>query len=155
VNRCSRLAAGAIALSAFALNGCVTPLMAVQAVPAVMTATSMATTAHQSPFVERAPSGPTSTDPQTVASNAQLRRAQCGDAQAQFQVASALSNDGSSIPNRVEIYKWYRLAELGNYEPASNELDGLLVAMTPSKVAEGQARVRGWQPSTEGCQSTG
>ena len=85
--------------------------------------------------------------PRIAALGATHLRAECGDAEAQFQLASALSDDSASIPNRVEIYKWYRLSELGDYEPASDRLDGLLVAMTPGEVAEGQDLVRGWSRS--------
>lgn len=62
------------------------------------------------------------TDAEMAALDAHIPRAECGDAESQYWLAASLQNGFNAAPDEVEIYKWYRLAELGDSEPARERL---------------------------------
>lgn len=81
-----------------------------------------------------------------------LALADCGDAESQYWMASALYGFNSS-PDKVEIYKWYRLAELSGFDSAVDRRVAVQDAMSAEELAQARARTDAWAPRTEGCSS--
>lgn len=143
-------ARAAVALCVLFLQGCAAG-MAVQAVPAVMGAAAMANADDVSPFRShvRAPQPDSDTDLAML--DAQIRRAECGDAESQYWLAHRLENTYNATPNTVEIYMWYRLAEIGGMEAATAELAALDARMSNRDVATARRRASDWRPAPESC----
>ena len=80
-----------------------------------------------------------------------LQQAECGNAQSQYWVATALRTGFNTSPDWVEIYKWYRLAEEQNYAPAAEATSALKVEMTADDLAAGEHRARQFTPRSENC----
>jgi hypothetical protein len=149
------LAGGALAASLLALQGCLPGLLVVQAVPGVMGSVAMANADNRDPFVTRAPYAPPRTDAELAAIDAHLLAAHCGDARSQYWLASALGNEFNTSPDRIEIYKWLRLAEGGGIAAATPQRERLDASLTPLQIAEADRRVRQWRPRAEGCPASG
>ncbi len=142
----------AIALALPLLQGCVAAIVAMQAVPAAIGGVAMANAEDVSPFRNKIPKPQQPrTDKELAMLDTHLRLAGCGNAESQYWLGSALKNDFNATPDYVEIYKWYRLAELGKFTPATEELATLDTTMPAPEIAEARARASGWQPETEDC----
>ena len=111
----------------------------------------MANADDRSPFRTPTPNPQLRTDNELAMLDAHIRRAECGNAESQYWLGSALKNDFNATPDNVEIYKWYRLAEMREFTPATAELTVLDATMSESEIAEAQARASEWQPTTEDC----
>ena len=140
-----------LALALPLLSGCVGAAIAVQVVPAAMGTVAIAGADDRSPFRIQKPSGPRRTDEEMAALDAHLLRAECGNADSQFWLASALQNGFNANPNQVEVYKWYLLAEMGGSVEAREKLAALDAAMPAPERAQAAQAVRAWKPRTEGC----
>ena len=84
-----------------------------------------------------------------------IQQAECGDAQSQYWVASAIQNNFNTTPNNVEIYKWYKLSDMGHYAPASTKLAALNATISEAEISQASSLARQWRPKTEGCQLSG
>ena len=133
------------------LNGCLPAMIVGQVAPVVFGGVAMANVDDRSPFKIHKPNAKPAIETDLAKLDAQIRQAECGDPQSQFWVASALQNGFNSTPNSIEIYKWYRLAEIGNYSRASKELEALDATMSESEISAARDRVQAWRPATEGC----
>jgi hypothetical protein len=133
------------------LHGCAGAMIAAQAIPQVIGGISMANGEDRSPFQIKMPDAQPRTDTELAELDEQIRLAQCGDAKSQFWIASALRNSFNTQPNNIEIYKWFRLSEIGEYSPAGPEVAALGQSMSESEIAQAKQRVAGWTPMTEGC----
>jgi len=151
VTDCYRAGVVAIVLTFPFLQGCAGAVMAIQAVPMAVSAVAIANTEDRSPFPTRVANPQVRNDEALVALDAHIRRAECGSAESQYWLGSALKNDFNATPDNVEIYKWYRLAEMGGFASATEELTVLDSTMPESEIAEARTRAREWQPTTEDC----
>ena len=153
MNKCCRACAFALTLPL--LNGCTAAIIAAQVVPTVVGGIAIAGAQPRSPFRMGGGATAPDTDPDLSALNARIRQAECGDAPSQYWLASALQNGFNTTPNDIEIYKWYRLAELGKFVPASAQLAALAATMSTSEIAQARARAQVWQASNQGCAASG
>ena len=153
VNNCCRL--GLLALAFPLLHGCAAGIIAAQAIPTAIGAISIAGAEDRSPFRIQMPAPKPATDKDLAVLDANIRQAECGDAQSQYWLASALQNGFNTTPNSIEIYKWYRLAEIGEFAPASERLRSLDAKMSASEIAEARRRAQIWRAATEGCDASG
>ena len=149
MNVCSR--ACVLALSLPLLHGCAGAMIAAQVFPTVVGGISMAGARDRSPFRIDIPSATPRTDKDLAELDAQIRQAECGDAKSQFWLASALQNDFNTTPNSIEIYKWYRLAEMRKFAPATAQLAALDATMSEADIAQARGRALAWQAMTESC----
>ena len=135
------------------LNGCAPAILAVQAVPAVIGAASIANAENRDPFGPRIPTPPPSDEDEDnfTKLSRYLQRAECGDPEAQYWVAASLNDEFNASPNKAEIYKWYYLAKAGGVAPAILEIDALDSSLPRTDIVEGRRRAREWRPVTEGC----
>jgi hypothetical protein len=133
------------------LQGCLVGMVAAQVFPAVIGGGAIFGSEDRDPF--RIPVGNETlpSDIDLAMLDTQIQKADCGDAEAQYWVASALQNNFNTTPNNTEIYKWYRLAEVGRYEPATQELQALAGFMSESEITDAEQRVQEWQAITQGC----
>jgi hypothetical protein len=151
VNDCCLARVAAVALALPFLQACVAGMAAVQAIPAAVGVIAVANAEDRSPFRSQKPNlHPPAVD-ELAQLDAQIRRAECGDAEAQYLLASTLKDNAYTTPNAVEIYKWYRLAQMGEFAPATDELTALDATMSEPDIAKARMRAREWQPMTEGC----
>ena len=137
------------------LGGCTAGLIAAQAMPAAMGSVAMAASDDRSPFRSHDPYllAPGEDDIATV--TARIRLAECGDARSQYWLASRLGNDFNKAPDRVQIYKWFLLSEMGEYAPAGARRAALEVSMSEDDVEQARVLAAAWQPATENCQVGG
>ena len=142
--------AAVVVVSACLLSGCAGVAVA-QAANVAFGGAILAGAEERSPFVSYGPGLSARTEGEMQALDAHLLRAECGEPESQFWLGSALRNDFNAAPNRVEIYKWYRLAEMGRYAPAGDEVKAVAASMSESQVEEARARVQAWKPRVEGC----
>lgn len=133
------------------LHGCTGAMIAAHAIPQVIGGISMANAEDRSPFHIKMPDAQPRTDTELSELDEQIRLAQCGDAKSQFWIASALRNSFNTKPNNIEIYKWFRLSEMGEYAPAGLEVVALDQSMPAPEIAQAKQRVEDWTPTTEGC----
>ena len=136
------------------LQGCAGAIVA-QAFPFAMGGLAMANVESSSPFTTYVPNARPRTQEELAALDRHIRQAECGDAPSQYWLAGALHNDFNTSPNTVEVYKWYRLAELGGYAPATQALGTLTDSMSDAEIADARARADRWQGTSEGCAVTG
>ena len=129
------------------LGGCLSAAVAVYAAPAVMGTAAMAGADPYSPFVHYADARPDA----LARLDEDIRAAECGDASAQYRLAGTLANGFNQTPDRVEVLKWYRLAEQGGEPRAAAVASSLEAVMPAGDVARAQALAQGWAPRTEGC----
>jgi TPR repeat protein len=151
VNDCYRAGVVAIALTFPLLQGCAGAVVALQAIPVAIGGVAAANAEDRSPFRTQIQNPQPWTDRDLAMLDAHIRRAECGNAESQYWLGSALKNDFNATPDNVEIYKWYRLAEMKGFAPATEELTALDATMSESAIAEARARAREWQPTTEDC----
>lgn len=147
--------AGALTLALPLLQSCTAGLLAAGAVPAVIDLVAIGGAEEQSPWQGHNPSFRPMVDENLAALDARILQAECGDAESQFWLASALKNNLDTTPNYVETYKWFRLAQIGEFEPATEQLTTLDVTMSKSDITKARALSREWHPKTEGCPDTG
>jgi TPR repeat protein len=133
------------------LQGCLGAMAAVQAFPAIIGGVSVAGSGDRSPFIKHAPSGSADAEDDVAALGNKIRRAECGDPQSQYWLAARLDNGFNADPNYVEVYKWYRLAELGGFNAASERVAALDATLPETQVLEARALAGRWQPATENC----
>jgi hypothetical protein len=133
------------------LHGCAGAMIAAHAIPQVIGGISMANADDRSPFKIKMPDAQPRTDTELAKLDEQIRLARCGDAKSQFWLASALRNRFNTAPNNIEIYKWFRLSEMGDYAPAGPEVAALEQSMPASEIAQAKQRVEGWAPTAESC----
>ena len=133
------------------LNGCLAAAIIGQVVPAAFGITSMVGAEDRSPFRIQKVNATLHSDEDMAELDLRIRQAECGDAPTQYWLASALQNGFNTTPNNVQIYKWYLLAESGNYVPAREELTALGSTMSEPEIAEARKRAQAWQATTEGC----
>lgn len=138
-----------------ALQGCLGALAAVQAFPAVIGGVSVAGAADRDPFIEHAPVEPAGQRDGVAALDDRIRRAECGDAASQYWLAARLDNGFNAAPDYVEVYKWYRLAELGGFAAASARVAALDARRPAAEIAMARARAQAWRPATGGCPAPG
>ena len=143
-------AAVAVVLASL-LSGCGAGVVAVQAAQATFGGVMLANAEDRSPFVSYGPSAAGRTERELEVLNSHLLRAECGESESQFWLGSALRNDFNAAANRVEIYKWYLLAERGGYAPAGDELKAIAGSMSQQQVGQARARVQAFKPRVEGC----
>jgi hypothetical protein len=141
----------AIALVLPWLQGCAGAMVAAQVVPAAMGTVAMTNVAHRDPFVQYAPGAPSISDQQLTELDERVIRAECGDPESQFWLATTLKSNRYTAPDNIEIYKWYRLAEMGAFTPATEQLAALDAAMSGPDITQARTRASAWQPATEGC----
>ena len=147
-----RLAAActaAIALISPLLHGCAAVLVAAQVIPGGIGMLSAANAEDVDPWRRYPSLVPAAEDLATV--TVRIQRAECGDAQSQYWLASTLDDEVNTTPNYVEIYKWYRLAHIGGISLTSAELSALEAQMSEADIAKAQALAAEWRPATEGC----
>jgi hypothetical protein len=148
----SRLAAtSAIAAVAALATGCSGAVIATQVLPAALGGVALAGSESRDPFITYAPDATVPRDPGLDELQARVQRAECGDAAAQYWLASAMRNNFNASPDKVAIYQWYRLADLGGYGPAGGELSLMAASMSAEEIAEGEKRAVGWQPVARDC----
>ncbi|MFT5171901.1 MAG: hypothetical protein ACI8W7_000065 [Gammaproteobacteria bacterium] len=147
MNLCLRL----LVLSLPLLQGCAGAVLAAQIFPTIIGVGSVAGSGDRSPFRIDIPAAEKRADYKLAELDKQLHQAACGDPQSQFWLASALQNNFNTEPNSIEIYKWYRLAEIGKFAPATARLAALNDTMSVSEIAQAAARAEVWRPLTEGC----
>ena len=140
-----------LVLSLPLLHGCAGAMIAAHALPTVFGGISIAGAEDRSPFRIKMPDSKRRTDNELATLDEQIRLAGCGDAKSQFWLASALKNDFNTSPNSIEIYKWFRLAEIGEYAPASAELVALDQTLSEVEIGEAKSRARAWKPTGQGC----
>lgn len=140
----------AVALTACLLQGCAA-VVAIQAVPVAISGVAMANAEDIDPFSIDAPQAPHRTDREFAMLDTQIRLAECGNAESQYWLGSALRNGFNENPDYVEIYKWYRLAEMGKFAPATKELAVLDATMSAPEISVARSRANAWRPATEGC----
>lgn len=133
------------------LHGCAGAMIAAHAIPQVIGGISMANANDRSPFQIKMPDVQPRTDSELAKLDEQIRLAGCGEARSQFWLASALRNSFNTAPNNLEIYKWFRLSEMGEYAPAGPEVAALDQSMPASEIEQAKQRVEDWAPTTEGC----
>jgi len=133
------------------LQGCSAAMIAMNAIPAIIGSGAIIGADDRSPF--RIPAGQpmSQNDTDLAMLDTQIQKAECGDAMSQYGLAGLLQNNFNTTPNKIEIYKWYRLAESGRYGPATEKLGALVVTMSESEIAQAQQRAQAWQAKTEGC----
>lgn len=141
-----RVAGGAaLAVGLLLLQGCLPGLIAMQAVPAAMGGVAMGNVEDRNPFITRLRHAPPRPDDELAALDAHLRRARCGDARSQYWLGNALGNGYNTSPDRIEMYKWLRLAERGGVADAAPALARLGASMSPAQIEQARARVSRWQ----------
>jgi len=149
----------ALVLSLPLLQGCVAALAAAQAVPAAIGLGSIAGADDRNPFRHRMPSAHGASSARAGNGFAELDRrlqlAECGDAASQYWVASAMDNSFNASPDRVEIYKWYKLAQLARHAEASVRVAALDATMAEHEILAARERVADWRPRTQGCPDAG
>jgi hypothetical protein len=146
------LATLAILATAPFLTGCpAAAVMVVQAVPGVIGLGAVAGSENRSPFHHRMPDSYARPRDEMAQLDATIQRAECGDPESQFRLATTLRNGMNTAPNNIEIYKWYRLAQDGGYVAAGDELANLETTMSGTDVARARALASDWRPSAEGC----
>lgn len=141
----------AIALLVPVLQGCSAGVIALNAIPTTMNLVSVMGSDNRDPFEPRKPDLRPPADGELTRFGTQIERAECGDAAAQFWLASQLQNNFNAAPDRVEIYKWYQLARIGKHPAAGVELTALGATMSEPDVARAQSLASEWRPRTEGC----
>jgi len=75
------------------------------------------------------------------------KAAEQGNAGAQFSLGWMYHNGKGVSRDYIEAYKWFNLAAAQGNEQAAMALDSLQQNMTPSQIAQAQARMREWKPS--------
>ena len=133
------------------LQGCAGAALAAQIFPTIIGVGSVAGSGDRSPFRIDIPAAGKRSDNELVELDTQIHQAACGNPQSQFWLAAALQNGFNTTPNKIEIYKWYRLAEIGKFAPASAKLAALHDTMSEPDIAQAMARAEAWQALTEGC----
>ncbi len=133
------------------LQGCSAATIVMNAIPAIIGGGAIIGAEDRSPF--RIPAGQpiSQNDTDLAMLDTQIQKAECGDAMSQYGLAGLLQNNFNTTPNKIEIYKWYRLAESGRFDPAREKLALLAATMSESEIAEAQQRAQAWQANTEGC----
>ncbi|MDX1430878.1 MAG: hypothetical protein R3286_00380 [Gammaproteobacteria bacterium] len=143
-----------LASTVWLLQGCAAGVAAV-AVPAAFGGAAIAGAEDRRPFGGGITYTGTGTADELAVLDAKIRRANCGDAESQYWLADTLDNGLNGTPNKIEIYKWYRLAEMGGIAPAAQKVTALDARMSRAEVTEAKARVSAWQPTTENCPPRG
>ena len=151
MTRRQRLLLGTIVLVVPLLQGCPGALVAVQAIPAAMGGVAAAGSRDRSPFIEEVPQGSGGPEQDLAALGTKVRRAECGDPESQYWLAARLNNGFNAAPDYVEVYKWYRLAEMGGFSAASGRVAALDATLPETQLVEARSRAEQWQPATEDC----
>jgi hypothetical protein len=133
------------------LHGCAGAVLAAQIFPTIIGVGSVAGSGDRSPFRIDIPAAEQRSNEDLAELDMKIQQAECGNAQSQFWLASALQNEFNTAPNSIEIYKWYRLAEIGLFAPATEKLAALHNTMSEAELSQAMARAQAWQPATEGC----
>lgn len=141
----------AIALLAPVLQGCTAGVVALNAIPATMNVVSVMSADNRDPFEPRKPDLRPPADGEITRFGTRIERAECGDAAAQFWLASQLQNSFNAAPDQVEIYKWYQLARLRGHAEAGEKVAALDTTMREQEVARAQSLATEWRPRTQGC----
>ncbi len=136
------------------LQGCSAATIAMNAIPAIIGTGAIAGADDRSPF--RIPVGqPMSQSEADLAMfDEQIKKAECGDPESQYWLANQLQNNFNQSPNKIEIYKWYRLAESARYGPATEKLLALAATMSEPEITDARQRAQSWQAKTD-CQEMG
>lgn len=150
-----RAAMVAMALCLPQLQGCAAGLLAAQAVPGIIGGVALSNAEDRDPWQTYRPGWRRQPEDKLEALNARLLQAECGDAESQYWLAASMNNGFNLSPDRVEIYKWYRLAQARDYAPAAEPLSVLEASMPESDIETARERARQWTPRTEGCQDEG
>jgi len=150
--RSTALAAALLAAStAPLLGGCVGAFVAANAIPAVYGTAVLTGTERRDPFVQNLQVPGDASEDALSRLDSQIRAAECGDPQSQYRLAATLANGFNQTPDRVQVVKWYRLAERGGEQRAAGEIAKLEATMPQADVARARALADGWEPRAEGC----
>ena len=133
------------------LQGCTAAMIVSNAFPAIIGGGAVLGAEDRSPFRIPVDNLRPQNEVDLAVLDAKIQKAECGDAQSQYWLASVLQNNFNTTPNKVEIYKWYRLAESGRYDPATEKLRILAETMPEADITQAQQRAQAWQVNTEGC----
>jgi hypothetical protein len=147
------VAACVLAAAVPLLQGCIAAMVAAQAVPVAITGTTMAATEHRSPFITHAPAAARPKQDELARVDEYIRGAECGDARSQYLFADVLGNRFNADLDYVEVYMWYRLAEMRRYEPATERLAELEPFMTEADITAGRQRASEWEPGGADCEA--